>query len=204
MAYARGAMLFLAMQAMPSLVSWLPHSSPLLPAPNSRFPGLRGTMTMRWASAQWIKFISFLIMSPSPCKFLSRKPWPLPPLQVHRHRSRRHPAATLLTQYNLTTRPQHGAQVLPTRRDATSTPRQPHHVMSRPRQGDHHHDHDRTVLGRGQWRQGSASAEDDDEAQRRGGDNHDNGDKRTLTKRPRRQRKCQRRPSGRTAVAGTW
>ncbi|KAH9025272.1 hypothetical protein EDB85DRAFT_2149858 [Lactarius pseudohatsudake] len=67
------------------------------------------------------------------------------------------------------TRPQHGAQVPPTRRDATS---------------DHHHDHDRTVLGRGRRRQGSAAA-DDDEARPRGGDDHDNGDERALTKRPR-------------------
>ncbi|KAH9010100.1 hypothetical protein EDB85DRAFT_2161867 [Lactarius pseudohatsudake] len=36
-------------------MTWLPHSPPPLPAPNLRFPGLQGTMTMRWASAQWIK-----------------------------------------------------------------------------------------------------------------------------------------------------
>ncbi|KAH9008833.1 hypothetical protein EDB85DRAFT_1903746 [Lactarius pseudohatsudake] len=63
-AYARGttATLFLAMQATLSLVTWLPHSPPPLPAPNSRFPGLRGTMTMRWASAQWIKPLQVPVM----------------------------------------------------------------------------------------------------------------------------------------------
>ncbi|KAH9014930.1 hypothetical protein EDB85DRAFT_1898999 [Lactarius pseudohatsudake] len=105
------------------------------------------------------------------------------PLRCHQHRVQPHDAANAVV-----TQPQHGAQVLPTRHNATS---------------DHHHDHDRTVLGRGRQQQGSAAAEDDDEARPLGGDDHDNGDDRALTKRPRRRRKHQRRPSGRMAAAGT-
>ncbi|KAH9013492.1 hypothetical protein EDB84DRAFT_1444222 [Lactarius hengduanensis] len=85
------------------------------------------------------------------------------------------------------TQPQHSAQVPPTHRDATSTPRQLHHVMLRPRQ------HKATITttttgrcragvggGRGQQRRTTTRPD------------HDNGDERALTKRPRRQRKRQR------------